>query len=162
MIAPHTLQLGASPMSYMSRIASAAWYSPRSCIFGTCVGGAVVLASAAPRARCLRRPAAACPPLDVHLAQPLGHFFCQPRNVLLRRGRLIPSGSLSQACWATLAVAEPSKPARQTASTAARKEAQIEPAEHVVHQALRVADLLVARPARRLKPRVRKLLAQHF
>ena len=43
----------------------------------------------------------------------------------------------------------------------AREEAQVEPAEDVVHQALRVANLLVARPARRLEARVRKLLAQH-
>ena len=53
-----------------------------------------------------------------------------------------------------------SKPRKQR-QLFARKEAQIQPAEDVIHQALRVADLLVARPARGLEPRVRKLLAQH-
>ena len=42
------------------------------------------------------------------------------------------------------------------------EEAKFQPAEDVIHEALGVADLLIAGPARRLKAHVRKLLAKHL
>ena len=43
----------------------------------------------------------------------------------------------------------------------AGEETQVQPAENVIHEALGIADLFVARPARWFKPGVCEFLAQH-
>ena len=100
--------------------------------------------------------------LAAHLVQPLRHFFGQPRQVALRSDRdpprvRSPEIRLGEAGSCGACGARPAN----SVNCVAGEEAQIEPAEDVVHQALGVADLLVARPARGLKAGVRKLLAQH-
>src|ERR1700761_4067410 len=52
--------------------------------------------------------------------------------------------------------------AREEVQLRAAEEAQLHPAEQVVHDRLRVADLLVARPARGLEAGVRELLAEQL
>ena len=112
------------------------------------------------RLRLRRDPAARTP---AHLVQPLGHFLGQPRQVLLRRRRIVLVGIVlrKQAGRGGQLRRFGSQPGEER-QLLARKEAQIDPAENVIHQALGVADLLVARPARRLEARVRELFAQHL
>src|SRR4051794_1391242 len=48
---------------------------------------------------------------------------------------------------------------REQRKLLARQEAKLQPTENVIHQRLRITNLLVARPARGLKASMRKLLA---
>ena len=88
------------------------------------------------------------------------HFFSQLGKLLVR-GRILFRIDVRQDRWRLRERRSLRSKPREQRQLLARKEAQIQPAEDVVHQALRVADLLVARPARGLEPGVRELLAQH-
>jgi hypothetical protein len=100
--------------------------------------------------------------MAAHLVQPLGNFLGEPARCCCELTSHRPPGSFPEAGWARRQLRRLRSESRKQRQLRAGEEAQAEPAEDVIHQALGVADLLVAGPARRLEAGVRKLLAQHL